>query len=404
MTRRIHRVRDNLLVLKKDGSHATRTLPERSEHFHTTAYQFAVIDAHALAGACAGGVRKQGGDDAVDDHTPFQAASISKAVFAVAVVKLAQKGILDLDRDVNEYLKHFRVTAEPGLSDRITLRMILGHLAGVNLHGDVGFIPGEPVATLLEMLEGTGVAPNPRVKVVRPQNTYIPRTPENPEGAYSGGGFMIGQQVVLDVLGTDDFAAVMDEWVLCPFGMTDSTFRQTNEPGFAAFYDQKPPIGYNPTRGGRRFEEYFPVPGGHTIRVGLSESGLWTTATDLAKFGLHLLSILKNDDDPTLRRGTLQEMLTLQEHSENGLGFYILPTADPEVAVFGHTGCINGFISLAYFLTNGQGITMMFNSNEGMRLYYDLIRSFTREFAVPIPIEAIDAMETAAFGYDPEAD
>jgi CubicO group peptidase (beta-lactamase class C family) len=45
----------------------------------------------------------------VDETTMFQAASISKPVAALMALKLVEEGKLDLDSDVNNYLKDWKI-------------------------------------------------------------------------------------------------------------------------------------------------------------------------------------------------------------------------------------------------------------------------------------------------------
>jgi CubicO group peptidase (beta-lactamase class C family) len=312
------------------------------------------------------------------------AASISKAVFAVALMKLVQRGVIDLDRDVNEYLKGYTVPAKEGLSNNITLRMIMGHLAGLNVDGFGGYKPNQPLPTVMQVLNGEPPAKTGRLMVVREPNTYVPKTAENPTGPYSGGGFVLAQKLVCDVLECTDFAALMDELVLRPFGMTNSTFYQSNEPQFGNIYKQPLPVGYNSTRGGARLDHYEPIPGGHNNYTELAAGGLWSTTEDLAKFGVHLLGILRSDDDPDFRRDTFRQMLVQQKNSENGIGFYIYPTMKPDEFMFAHTGCNDGFLSMAYYLSSGKGLTMMFNSNEGLDFYYTVGRTVANEYGWPI--------------------
>ncbi len=384
MNEHLEAIINNLLVREGD-TYKTYSLQERMEYFHTTALSFACIQNDEIDFVYSTGVTEHGGSQSINNQTPFMAASISKAVFAVGLMKLVQQGILDLDRDVNEYLKDYQVPAKTGLSNQITLRMIMGHVAGLNVSGFGGYQKGSPLPTIQQVLNGEPPAKTERLMVVREPYSFVPITEDNPTGPYSGGGFVLASKVVCDVMGNDDFAAIMEELVLRPFGMTNSTFYQSNHPKFHEIYHQPLPIGYNPTRGGRRLDHYEPIPGGNNIYVELAAGGLWSTAEDLAKFGVHLLHILKNDDDPNLSKATLQQMLVRQKNSENGIGFYIYPTLDPDVYMFGHTGTNDGFISLAFFLTNGSGITLLLNSNEGFDFYYAMGRTAAKEYGWPLP-------------------
>lgn len=384
---RAQRIAQNLLVKEDDGSLSAHTLAERLEYYHTTAITLALIDDYKIDSTLAVGKTALNGDP-VSDDTPFMAASVSKAVTAVGAMMLVQNGTLDLDRDVNEYLKGYVIPAKEGLSNRVTLRQIFGHLGGLNVHGFGGYKKGESVPTLMQVLNGEPPSKTERVMVVRPQGTQVPLS-EDPQGSYSGGGLCIAQKVMCDVTGRP-FEELMDELVLTPFGMTNSTFYQADTESFRARYAHKTlPVGYNATRGGARLDRYVPVQNGPQIYCELAAGGLWSTSVDLAKFGVRLQSILRQDDCSTLFKHNLEEMLVQQENSENGIGFYIYPTFDPNVFMFAHTGCNDGFMSMAYFTNDGRGFALMFNSNEGLNLYYEIPRAIAREYGYPIPPEAI---------------
>jgi len=74
------------------------------------------------------GVREAGASAAVDDDTIFEAASLSKPVFAYAVLKLVDAGVLDLDTPVAKLLPGDY--AEDPRARRITPRHVLTHTTG----------------------------------------------------------------------------------------------------------------------------------------------------------------------------------------------------------------------------------------------------------------------------------
>ena len=65
----------------------------------------------------------------VDGDTVFRVASTTKTFTGTTVMRLVERGLLDLDRTVHSYLPEFR-TADPAASARVTLRQALNHSAG----------------------------------------------------------------------------------------------------------------------------------------------------------------------------------------------------------------------------------------------------------------------------------
>src|SRR5262245_44447291 len=106
--RRIERVVNGLLpsgVFRNQNRYGPpTTLKERMAYYHTPGVSIAVVNNYKIEWARGFGVREQGKRDPVTETTLFQAASISKPMFALAVMRLVQEGKLDLDEDVNRYL------------------------------------------------------------------------------------------------------------------------------------------------------------------------------------------------------------------------------------------------------------------------------------------------------------
>jgi CubicO group peptidase (beta-lactamase class C family) len=74
----------------------------------------------------------------VDHDTVFEAASVSKTVFAYVVLKLCEKGVLDLDTPLTKYTPDRFLEGDPRL-DLITARRVLSHTTGFMTNGDRGF-------------------------------------------------------------------------------------------------------------------------------------------------------------------------------------------------------------------------------------------------------------------------
>src|SRR5262245_2289852 len=266
-------------------------LTQRMAYYATPGASIGVVDDGALAWARGFGVRTMRGADAVTANTPFQAGSIAKPVFALAVMRLIEDGTLDLDADVNGYLTSWQVPANGGWQPRITLRQLLSHTAGTTVHGFRGYPASGPWPTPLAVLQGVPPANTPEVIVdLLPGLTF----------RYSGGGTTIAQQVVVDVL-RRPFPELMRELTLDPLGMADSTFEQPLPASMAARAAVAHPLNGQP------------LPGGAHVYPEMAAAGLWTTAADLSRLAVELMRTLRGERSALpLKPETLQLMLRPQ--------------------------------------------------------------------------------------------
>src|SRR5579859_3674956 len=213
-TERIRRVESGLLVEPTLYGEKPRVaaITERMAFARVPGVSIAVIDDGELAWAMGYGVRENGRPDPVATETRFQAASISKPTTAFAVLRLVHEGRLDLDEDIQRYLRSWSLPANGAWQPRLTLRHLLSHTGGVTVPAFPGYLPDEPIPTLRQVLDGTP-----------PANTSPIRVDTLPglQHRYSGGGTTIVQQLLIDVVG-QPFPVLMRDLVLDPLGMEHS--------------------------------------------------------------------------------------------------------------------------------------------------------------------------------------
>jgi CubicO group peptidase (beta-lactamase class C family) len=201
----------------------------------------------------------------------FQVGSVSKSVAAAVTLRLADLGSIDLDTHVNEYLTSWQL---PG-RNATTPRSLLAHTAGVSVPFFPGYGQGDTVPSVLQVLNG---AP--------PANTEPVRVEPVPLGSfrYSGGAFVVLQQLVADVTAAS-FAEAARTLVLDPLSMTSSTFEE-------------------PLPAERRSTA---VISDWHVYPETAAAGLWTTPEDLAKFVCAILAAAMGRPSPLERVAT--EML-----------------------------------------------------------------------------------------------
>jgi CubicO group peptidase (beta-lactamase class C family) len=153
---RVQRVLGGLLpetaVRNRYGPPASLT--DRMAYYNTPGVSIAVVNDGRIEWARGIGVRERGRPGPVTERTLFQAGSISKPIFALAVMRLVQEGRLDLDEDVNRYLTSWKVPANDAWQPQVTLRQLLGHSAGLTVHGFPGNGFEETLPSLVQVLNG----------------------------------------------------------------------------------------------------------------------------------------------------------------------------------------------------------------------------------------------------------
>ena len=187
-----------------------------------------------------------------------------------------------------------------------------------------------------------------------PASTEPVRLDESARGAfrYSGGAYVVVQTLLADVAGTS-FAELAAELALEPLGMRDSTF------------EQPPPVRLH-ARAARSDWNVYPE---------AAAAGLWTTASDLARFALELqravagrrsavsrdiaaLMLTPQAEIPSSPDFEASRRLGVEPPDRMGLGLFLAERAGR----FGHLGGATGFTSaIDASVRDGTGVVVMSN-------------------------------------------
>lgn len=313
------------------------TISERLAALDIPGASLAVMDGYEIVDVSSFGRRGPSGQ-AVTADTMFQAGSISKLVTAVTVLALVDQGALDLDADVRDLLTRWTPPAVAAGQPPLSVRNLLGHLAGMTVGGFAGYPAGTTVPSVVEVLDGTGPTNSPPIVYERPGNGTF---------RYSGGGYTILQVAVEDACGMDlDTAA--RKLVFEPLGMTSTTFSVT----VPATATERIATGHEPTG--------TALDGAANRYPELAAAGLWTTADDLARLLIALQQVLADHGPGPLRRDTLEAALEPSTEVPYGLGFVVLES--PAGRWFGHNGGNAGYIAAAIASVHGgHGVVALTN-------------------------------------------
>ena len=370
---KIAAVENNLMAPVFIEGDATWTIEERMKHYGVPGVSITVIDQGEIAWVKTYGVTDKELKTPVTENTLFQAASISKPVSAYGALKLVEQGKIDLNSDINTHLTSWKLPDNEFTAEKkVTLKNLLNHSAGVTVHGFLGYSPDLPVPTLLQVLNGTPPA-NSKAAIVDkiPEESF----------RYSGGGYNIVQQMMIDIEGKP-FPEIMKEQVLHPLEMHKSSFDQPlTKPQL-----DNAATGYLPdgsmTKGKR-----------HTYPE-MAPAGLWTTSEDLAKFAINIQKTLKGDSEKGLSKELTREMLTPFVEDFIGIGIFLNKKKDQ--IYFGHGGWNEGFSSeMLAHKDKGYGVVVMINSNHPAFIS-ELIRSVALTYGWDDYLSSYKALETSA--------
>ncbi|MBX7220384.1 MAG: serine hydrolase [Blastocatellia bacterium] len=362
LAQQMERVENGLLpglVIKGQGDPHLK-IRDRMAFYKVPGLSLAVIDGGQVVWSRSYGVRETGNPAPVTPETLFQAGSISKPVTALAALHLVQQKKLALDEDVNRRLTTWKVPENEFTREtKVTLRELLSHTAGITVRGFDGYATGEPVPTLLQVLNGE-----------KPANSAPLRVERQPgrENRYSGGGFTIAQQLMLDVT-RQPFPAFLRQTVFKPFNMQHSTFEQPLPEDWRK----------NVAVGHRAAGDI--LPGRWHSYPEMAAAGLWTTPLDLARFVIGLQQLHAGKASTPASPELVRQMMTLQTGG-SGLGMGL--KGEPKPFRFSHSGSTEGYTCiLVGYLEKGQGAVIMTNSDNGSELAMEILRSLAAEYTWP---------------------
>lgn len=334
-----------------------RSITSRMAYYNVKGLSIAVVHDFKVVWAKSYGWADEKEQRPVTSDTRFEPGSISKSLNAVGVLRLAQEGKLDLDTDINNYLRSWTFAYDSvSRGKKITTAQLLSHTAGLTVHGFPGYFPGDDLPTLADILDGRAPAKTRKISSLAEPGIAV---------QYSGGGTMITQQMVTDITGLP-YDKYMQQAVLQPLGMVHSSFTQpppaTLQPLLATGYD----AAGNPMRGK------------YPILMEQAAGGLWTTATDLATFIAAMQLSLKGQSNKVLSAAMAQRMLRAYVDSSVGLGVFIENRNGYKY--FTHSAANQGFRGIyTGSFEDGNGVVVLINSdNEG--LLHEVVNSVARVY------------------------
>jgi len=225
-------------------------------------------------------------------YTKYRSGSIAKTITATGLMTLVEKGLVDLDKSILDYVPHIKIRSFVGAEKEITVRHILNHRSGMPSYCELFFEDDiEGPRDFLETVNRYGIF------TFTPGWSYI----------YSNLGYELIAYLISEVSGLD-YSRYIDENVFLPLGMTDS---KVNIRGRAI--DQSA-ICYTP--------DFNPIPDYWASYPGASD--ICFSAHDLIRFAMFNLKDHLENQDAILSDETIDKMQEAYPPSNTryGIGWY----------------------------------------------------------------------------------
>lgn len=279
-------------IQKRDYSFITDSLKidEKLEQYKLAGFSMVVFENYEVVYTNQFGIKSMKSKEKIDIHTAFSTASIAKPITALLCHILEEKGLINLDDPIDNYLKRWNLPQSKFIENNSpTWKQFLNHTAGTSQHGFADFYTGDTnIPTIKQSLLGQLPRYNNEIEFL-----FTPGS----SWKYSGGGYTIVQMALEDAL-NKPIAVLADEHIFSPMGLKNTTMIQPNEDGFfltnvALAHDQNNEV----------------IKTGLTITPQVGPSGLWSTPTDLAKITIELQNALRNKNNRVISN-TVAKKLT----------------------------------------------------------------------------------------------
>ncbi|WP_207435747.1 serine hydrolase [Sabulibacter ruber] len=341
--RKIKLVEQNLFNWVQIKDQPNWALGERMAYHKVKGMSIAVIDDFKVEWVKAYGWADTAERRPATPATLFQAASIGKSLHAMGCLRLVERGKVSLGEDINAYLRSWKFPYDTlSRGTPITLAHLLGHTAGLTVHGFDGYKVGARLPSLLQVLDGEQPANSPAVR-----SEFAPGI----RFQYSGGGYEISELMVEDLSGLP-YRDYMEREVFRPLGMRSSTYEEIPSGRFQG----RLATGYRAD--GKDIGGRF-----HVYPEKACGAGLWATAGDIARFVLGVQLALKGESNKVLSKEMARLMVSpTTPDSTSGLGVFLEKRGGNRY--FQHSGLNEGFSSQYYgSVEGGKGVVILVNSD-----------------------------------------
>lgn len=286
----------------------------------------------------------------------FQAASLSKPVTFLAAVRMQSAGKIDLDKNIQSYLKDFVLPiGKQTVDNPVTLRNIFSHTSGITPGGYQGYARELVLPSDIDILTGAAGVNTPAIGVITPPNEQL---------AYSGGAYTLAELVIQDRF-DDEFASIMKDWILDPAGMKHSDFTQP-----------LPESKFNRVAKGYSHTGSV-LDGGWRNHPEQAAAGLWSNSIDMAKF---LIEIYKAYQGKSAVFPQTEIKSIVSDERDGQVYGFIVDRSNDDISITHYGGNAGYRTGMTINLVTGNGLVYLINSDNGGLLGDELLLSASKVY------------------------
>lgn len=351
---RIERIENGLYpIYTIRGEENPKSIVTMMQEYKVTGLSMAFVDNGEITWTKCYGYANVEDSVKVSPETIFRAASLSKPLTAMAALHLVEKGILEPDQDINQKLRGWKLPQNEFTSSRpVTLAQLIGHTSGIRNGIHEPTPSDQEIPGLEDILSGRTLNTPAEVNAVPGEKRR-----------YSNIGYMVLSELLQDVT-SKNFSTLMDDLVLTPCRMNNSTFNQD----IPEVLKERLAVGYN--------EDQKPIP--FYKHASYGAGALYSTASDLGQFlGLVLDAYHIKDKKHALISYEMARRVF--EENTTSLGFNT--TFENGNFVFRNDGSIPGYTcTMMGSLTKNQAVVIMLNT--GSESAYNFLNYLWRAVAL----------------------
>ena len=294
----------------------------------------------------------------VTEESIFNVGSLSKCVAALTVLSLAEEGKIDLNGDINQQLISWKIPENEFTKQAaVTPLLLMNHSGGTMFSPGIAYL-ADNFPTNLQILNGESPSQTKSVIVDRMPGT---------EFLYSNAGYSILQQLAVD-LEQKSFPEIVRDRIFQPLEMNNTTFQQP-----------LPEVLIEIASAGH-MSNGLPLAAKRYFFPNMAAGGLWTTASDYAKYIIELQKSNLGKSNKIISQQLTKEMLSPHVSKQYGLGVFMREMFG-EINYFGHLGDSRGFFAgFVSHLTGGFGAVVFTNGQNGANIIREITNGIAKVY------------------------